>query len=133
MNQKIILTEISLKGIKSSGPGGQHVNKVSTKIELTFDLKNSAALSENEKNVLAKKLANRISKDSNIILQCEESRSQFQNKKIIIQRFLDLLFESLKRPKIRKNTKPTKGSIKRRLDSKKSNNEKKANRKKLRF
>lgn len=133
MNQKILLSEINLKGIRSSGAGGQNVNKVATKIELTFDLKNSAALSENEKIVLFNKLANRISKDSNIILQCEESRSQFQNKKIIIQRFLDLLFESLKRPKIRKNTKPTKGSIKRRLDSKKSNSEKKANRKKLRF
>lgn len=133
MNQKIILTEISLKGIKSSGPGGQHVNKVSTKIELSFDLNHSSALSENEKSQLQTTIGNRLTKEGILILNCSESRSQFKNKNLIIKKFLSLLFNGLKKQKPRKATKPSKNAIKRRLDSKKSQSQKKANRRKIKF
>ncbi|WP_152286265.1 alternative ribosome rescue aminoacyl-tRNA hydrolase ArfB [Flavicella marina] len=133
MDHKLILTELKLKGIRSSGAGGQNVNKVATKIELTFNIGNSLALSDSEKELLLKKLQHRISKDTFLILQCDESRSQLKNKKIIIARFLELIFEALKKPKIRRSTKPTKSSIQKRLDTKKLQSDKKAHRKKFRF
>lgn len=115
--------------MRSSGPGGQHVNKTASKVEVSFDLKNSQALSEGEKDRLRNKLSSKLSSEEIIALQCGETRSQHRNKAIVIERLLELLQRSLKVAKKRKKTKPTRGAIERRLKSKKVNALKKSNRK----
>lgn len=130
MNSELILSEIKLKGIRSSGPGGQNVNKVATKMELTFDLDSSNALSESEKSRLKISIKNRLTKENILLLHCDESRSQFKNKSIIIKRFFEILLEGLKKAKVRRASKPTRASITKRLDNKKTQSQKKANRRK---
>lgn len=130
MNSSEIIKELNFKAIRSSGAGGQHVNKVSSKIELTFDLENSNALSDREKEFLKTKLSSRLTKDNNLILFCDETRSQHRNKDLAIKRFLELLKTNLIRPKNRRKTKPTKGSIKRKTENKKRVSVKKALRRK---
>ncbi len=130
MNASEIIKELNFKAIRSSGAGGQHVNKVSSKIELTFDLENSHALSDREKEFLKTKLSSKLTKDNNLILFCDETRSQHRNKDLAIKRFLDVLKTNLIRPKNRKKTKPTKGSIKRKTENKKRVSVKKALRRK---
>ncbi len=126
---EVLLSEISWKAVKSSGPGGQHVNKTSSKVELSFNLHNSRAFSDSEKELLNKKLKNRLSDDGTFTLQCSESRSQHRNKKIAMDRLINLLQENLKKPKPRKKTKPSKSAIEKRLKSKKDQALKKARRK----
>jgi len=124
-----LLKELNFKAIRSSGPGGQHVNKTSSKIELTFDVLNSAILTEEQKQLLLKNVSSRLTKDNVLILFCDESRSQHKNKEIVIERFLQLIKNGLTIPKKRKPTKPTKASIKKRLKSKKNISIKKLSRK----
>ena len=100
--------EIEIKASRSSGKGGQNVNKVSTKIELVFDVNNSELLSDEEKSVVQQKLSNRISKEGKLILQSQESRSQLINKEIAIKKLYELLEAALKKEKPRKATKPSK-------------------------
>lgn len=125
-----LLAEVNFKAIRSSGSGGQHVNKVSSKIELTFNLANSFVFSEVQKVRLLKKLQNRLTKEGILILQCGESRSQHKNKEISLKRFFRLIDVALKIPKKRIKTKIPKSVIKKRLKSKRNLSEKKANRKK---
>ena len=126
----LLLKELKFKAIRSSGAGGQHVNKVSSKIELTFDIENSIALSYKEKELLKSKLASKLTKENALILFCDESRSQHRNKELAIRRFLELIKTNLIRPKKRRPTKPTKGSIKRKSENKKRTSVKKVLRKK---
>ncbi|WP_299669576.1 alternative ribosome rescue aminoacyl-tRNA hydrolase ArfB [uncultured Polaribacter sp.] len=130
MNKENIIKELNFKAIRSSGAGGQHVNKTSSKIELTFDLENSNSLSENEKELLKQKLSSKLTKENTLILFCEETRSQHRNKDIAIKRFLELLTINLIRPKKRRPTKPSKASIRRKAESKKRISVKKVLRKK---
>jgi ribosome-associated protein len=130
MQAAIILTEITYKAVRSSGAGGQHVNKVASKVIASLNIHLSEGLSEREKAILLKKLAGRISKDGLLQIAAEESRSQFRNKALATERLLNLLTQNLIRPKVRRATKPTKGSKKRMLKNKKKNSEKKALRKK---
>ncbi|QWX83506.1 aminoacyl-tRNA hydrolase [Cellulophaga sp. HaHaR_3_176] len=130
MNKETIVQELQFKAVKSSGAGGQHVNKVSTKIELVFDVPNSKALSDVEKDKIYLKISNRLTKDNILQLQCDESRSQHKNKDLAIKRFLELIITALKAPKKRRKTKPSKSSIEKRLKSKKKAAEKKVNRSK---
>jgi len=129
MNSTEILKELQFKALRSSGAGGQHVNKVSSKIELTFDLDNSLALSEKEKDLLKIKLQSKLTKEHYLILFCEETRSQHRNKELAIKRFLNLVKVNLIRPKKRKPTKPSRASIKRKAENKQRNSLKKALRK----
>ena len=122
--------ELKFKAIRSGGAGGQHVNKVSSKIELTFDIDASNELSEGQKELLLKSLSSRLTKENVLILFCDESRSQHKNKEIVTERFLEIIKKGLKKPKSRKKTKPSKASIKKRLDNKKKLGEKKIRRKK---
>jgi ribosome-associated protein len=117
--QKII-SELNYKAVRSSGAGGQNVNKVSSKVVLYFDLKNSKALSEEEKNRLETKLASRLSTDLVLNLNCDEDRSQLKNKSIVTKRFLDIITNGLLIPKIRKATKITKSVIRKRIKDKKN-------------
>ncbi|MCM4173923.1 aminoacyl-tRNA hydrolase [Arenibacter sp. TNZ] len=128
MNREGIIQELKFKAVRSSGAGGQNVNKVSSKVELTFDLKNSNALNEFEKNRLLKKLSSKLSKENLLLMQCEETRSQHKNKELVIQKFLDTIQANLVVPKRRKKTKPTRSAIEKRLKSKKRAALKKVNR-----
>lgn len=130
-NEEALLKELNFKAIRSSGSGGQHVNKVSSKIELLFDLRNSLVLEEEQKELICKNLRNKLTKEGLLILQCQESRSQHRNKDIVIHRFLDLLKTALEVPKSRKKTKVPKSVKEKRLQNKRNASEKKANRKKL--
>ncbi|WP_298363335.1 alternative ribosome rescue aminoacyl-tRNA hydrolase ArfB [uncultured Lutibacter sp.] len=130
MESEIIIHELQFKAVRSSGAGGQHVNKVSSKVELSFNIKASNGLSLEEKVLIQTKLANKISKEKVLTLSCSESRSQHKNKEIVIKRFFELIKKSLKKPKVRKATKPTKSSIQKRLDKKKKLAFKKAFRRK---
>ena len=130
MNLETIIHELNFKAIRSSGAGGQHVNKVSSKVELLFDLQNSVSLSDDEKELLSKNLITKLTKENLLLLQCDESRSQHKNKEIVIKRFLELIKKGLKVPKKRKATKPSKSSIQKRLDKKKKQAFKKAFRRK---
>lgn len=130
INQNTILSELQFKATRSSGAGGQHVNKTSSKIELSFDLENSNSLNENDKELLKAKLSSKLTKEHILILFCEETRSQHRNKEIAIKRFLALLKTNLIRPKKRRKTKPSKGTLKKRVETKKRTSVKKALRKK---
>jgi ribosome-associated protein len=130
MNKENIIKELNFKATRSSGAGGQHVNKTSSKIELSFDLANSNSLNENDKYILKGKLASKLTKENVLILFCEETRSQHRNKDLAIKRFLNLIKTNLIRPKKRRTTKPSKGAIKKRVETKKRTSVKKALRKK---
>lgn len=130
MNKDKIIQELQFKAIRSGGAGGQHVNKVSSKVALTFDLNNSEALSEEEKERIALKLSNRLTKENLLLLQSDESRSQHKNKEIVIDRFFNILENALKVPKKRKKTKPSKSAVESRLKSKLRTAQKKALRRK---
>lgn len=130
MHRENIIKELSFKAIRSSGAGGQHVNKTSSKIELTFDLQNSLSLTESEKLLLKNKLSSKLTKENVLILFCEETRSQHKNKELAIKRFLSLLKTNLTRKKKRKPTKPSRASLKRKAESKQRNSVKKGLRKK---
>jgi len=130
LNKDKIIQELQFKAVRSSGAGGQHVNKVSSKVTLTFDLNSSEALSEDEKDRIALKLSNRLTKENILLLQSDESRSQHKNKEIVIDRFLNLLENALKIPKKRKKTKPSKSAVESRLKSKLRTAQKKALRRK---
>jgi len=130
VNQEQILNELQFKAIRSSGPGGQHANKVSSKVELSFQIAASDGFTERQKKRLLLKLGNKLSKEGVLILQCDESRSQHKNKDLVIKRFFKLLEKLLIVPKARKKSKPTRSSIEKRLKSKKIASLKKVNRSK---
>jgi len=125
-----ILPEIQFKAVRSSGSGGQHVNKVSTKIELRFNLLESVILTEDHKELLLKTIADRLTKDNIIILQCDETRSQHRNKEIVVRRLMDILNRGLVLPKMRKPTRIPKSVKLKRLKNKKQKSDKKSSRKK---
>lgn len=130
MNTSIIIKEISFKAIRSSGAGGQHVNKVSSKVELSLDILSSLAFTEEEKLILQQKLSSKLTKNGILILQCSDSRSQHKNKELGIKRLLEILKTNLHIPKKRKPTKPSKRSVLKRLESKQKQSLKKSSRKK---
>jgi ribosome-associated protein len=128
LNREGIIQELKFKAVRSSGAGGQHVNKVSSKVELTFDLENSTALTDLEKNRLLKKLSSKLSKENVLLMHCEETRSQHKNKELVIKKLLETLEANLVVPKRRRKTKPTRSAIEKRLKSKKRAALKKLNR-----
>jgi ribosome-associated protein len=129
MNQEVLLSELQFKAVRSSGAGGQNVNKVASKVELTFSLEDSLGLSDEEKHLLKQTIANRLTKDNFLLLQCDESRSQHKNKTLVIERFFKVIEEGLVVPKKRKPTKVPKQVKIKRLKTKRIASEKKANRK----
>lgn len=133
MDTEKIISELKFKAVRSSGAGGQNVNKVSSKVVLSFDLPNSKALSEEEIILLEDKLAPRLTNDKILLLNCDEDRSQLKNKEIVVKRFLQLLRENLIIPKERKATKVPKSVIKKRIQNKRNLSEKKQSRRKPDF
>ncbi|MCI9846745.1 alternative ribosome rescue aminoacyl-tRNA hydrolase ArfB [Flavobacterium pectinovorum] len=130
MDSEKILSELSFKAVRSSGAGGQNVNKVSSKVVLTFDLNTSQALSDEQKLLLETNLASRLTSENILILNCDEDRSQLKNKEIVVKRFLEIIKKGLFVPKIRKATKIPKSVIKKRIKDKKNISERKQSRKK---
>ncbi|MFV5700502.1 alternative ribosome rescue aminoacyl-tRNA hydrolase ArfB [Flavobacterium sp. XS2P12] len=130
MDNEKIISELTFKAVRSSGAGGQNVNKVSSKVVLTFDLKNSKALTEEQKILLETKLSSRLTTDLVLILNCDEDRSQLKNKEIVIKRFLEIIKNGLQVPKERKATKIPKSVIRKRIKDKKNISEVKKNRRK---
>ena len=130
MEKEKLISELQLKAVRSSGAGGQNVNKVSSKVVLSFDIKNSNALLNQEKILLEMNLASRLTNDQILILNCDEDRSQLKNKEIVIKRFFTILEQGLYIPKIRKATKIPKSVIRKRIKEKKTLSETKKNRKK---
>ena len=131
MNVEIISSELNFKAVRSSGAGGQNVNKVSSKIVLIFDVATSQGVTDEERILLHTKLKTKISQENLLILTCDEDRSQFKNKKIIIKRFFEMLEKALAKPKVRKATKISKSANEKRIQEKKKAGEIKAGRKKL--
>lgn len=120
MNREQLLAELSFKAVRSSGAGGQNVNKVSSKVVLTFDIPKSQALSEEEKTLIYSNLASRLTTENVLILNCDEDRSQLKNKEIVIKRFFEIIKNALYIPKERKATKIPKAAIRKRIKDKKN-------------
>ena len=133
MDSEKITSELQFKAVRSSGAGGQNVNKVSSKVVLSFDLKASQALSEEEKTLLQTKLSSRLTSEDILILNCDEDRSQLKNKAIVIKRFLDIITNGLIIPKVRKATKIPKSVIRKRIKDKKNVSEIKKSRRRPDF
>jgi ribosome-associated protein len=112
--------EFQYKAVRSSGAGGQNVNKVSSKVVLTFDLKNSLVFAEEEKERIITKLSSKLTIENVLILNCDEDRSQLKNKITVTKRVLDLLQKALVKPKERKATKIPKSVIENRIKEKKT-------------
>lgn len=130
MDTEKIISELSFKAVRSSGSGGQNVNKVSSKVVLTFDLQASQALSDDEKLLLQNNIAARLTSENILILNCDEDRSQLKNKEIVTKRFLEIIKKGLYVPKVRKATKIPKSVIKKRIKDKKNISDLKQSRRK---
>jgi ribosome-associated protein len=128
-----IKSELSFKAVRSSGAGGQNVNKVSSKVILTFDILRSNGLSNCEKELLKSKLKPRLSSDCVLMLNGEEDRSQIKNKALVTKRFFEILKIALTIPKQRKATKIPRSVIEKRIKSKRNNSMIKQNRKRPEF
>ncbi|RYU80136.1 alternative ribosome rescue aminoacyl-tRNA hydrolase ArfB [Hymenobacter persicinus] len=122
------LPEIQFQTSRSSGPGGQNVNKVESRVELRWKPADSQLLSEEQKQILLTKLASKLTTEGELLVVAQEDRSQLRNKETALLKLHQLLTKALHKPKARKPTKPSKGAVRQRLESKKKHSEKKANR-----
>ena len=123
--------ELVFSTSRSSGPGGQHVNKTNTKVTVRLDIAHSAILTDEEKQRLMTKLASKLTSEGVLVLSSQDKRSQLQNKADVIAKMEKLLTKALARPKSRRATKPTKSSVQQRIEKKKRLGEKKKWRRKL--
>lgn len=114
----IPLKEIAFRYARSSGPGGQHVQRTETKVELLFDVANSPSLTDEQRRLILQRLANRVDGDGVLHLTSQMGRSQFDNRQEAIRRFGELLAGALKPEKPRKPTKPSAAARQRRLEAK---------------
>lgn len=125
-----ILPELTFSASRSSGAGGQNVNKVNTKVELRFDIASSSILTDEEKSRLLIKLANRLTLDGTLIIVSQTERTQLRNKAECIVKFYELIDSALFVQKKRKPTRPTLASKNRKKESKKRQSDLKASRSK---
>ena len=127
----VFLPEITFQTSRSSGPGGQNVNKVESRVELRWHLMESQVLTDAQKALILEKLTNQLTADGLLLITAQDDRSQYRNKEIVLARFHELLLKSLRRPKPRKATKPNRSAVRKRLEGKKIQGEKKVNRRRL--
>lgn len=117
--------ELNFSVSRSSGPGGQNVNKVNSKVTLKFNVVQSQVLSDEEKELLLRKLAPKLTAVGVLILTSQDSRSQLDNKQAVIQKFEKTLARAFEKRKARKPTKPSKSTVQKRMNEKKQHSEKK--------
>lgn len=125
---EFLAPELSLGTSRSSGPGGQNVNKVNSKVTLRFDIPGSRILTDDEKATLLSRLASRLTRDGILVVTAQDKRSQIQNREDVLRKFDKLLARAFTKRKPRKATKPTKASKEARRTSKKLHSEKKRRR-----
>ncbi len=128
---EIPLTAISFRFSRSSGPGGQNVNRVESRVELLFDLAGSPALTEEQRQILQERLASHLDKNGILHLSVQIHRSQLKNREEALLQFQRLLTSALKPRKKRRPTRPSKASRERRLELKKIRGRSKRSRKKI--
>lgn len=116
---KIPAAEFTIEFARSGGPGGQNVNKVSSKAQLRWKVGASAVLNDEQKNRVREVLKNRLTNEDEILVMAEDERSQPQNRDLVIARFEEMIADALKIPKKRRPTKPTRSSTEKRLLGKK--------------
>jgi len=123
--------EIQIQFMRASGPGGQHVNKTSTAVQLRFDIKNSLSLPVDIRERLLQVPDRRITADGVLVITARRFRSQDQNRQDAVQRLVDLVYKSALKPRRRRKTKPSRASIKRRLEHKRRQGVKKGIRRQI--
>ena len=126
--QKCLQRELVYKTSRSSGPGGQHVNKTESRVELSWNLQTTGCMSENQKQLVKQRLASRLTAQGILILAGEKFRSQYRNRLEVTERFFELIAASLVPPRKRHPTRPTRSSIEKRIQGKKIRGELKRSR-----
>jgi ribosome-associated protein len=124
-------SEVKESFIRSSGPGGQHVNKVATAVQLRFNAKNSGNISAKVYNRLRAIAGSKLTEDGNLIIVSREHRSQSQNRRVALDKLISLLQQAAKKPKHRTPTRPSQASVEKRLRNKRLQSEKKKSRRNI--
>ncbi len=130
MNPADLAPYVKYKTARSSGSGGQHVNKVETKVVLLFDVDSASFLTPEERERIKLRLAARMQADGHIQVQSQDSRSQLKNKEIALERLADLLVKAVRVDKPRKKTKPSRAAVNARLEAKRRQSLRKIERRK---
>ena len=133
ITDSIYINESELKEsfIRSSGPGGQHVNKVATAVQLRFNAKTSGNISKEVYNRLRTIAGSKLTEDGNLIIVSQVHRSQIQNRQVALDKLISLLHQAAKKPKRRKKTRPSRASVEKRLRNKRLQSEKKKSRRNI--
>jgi ribosome-associated protein len=125
VTSQLVASELEFVTSRSSGPGGQNVNKVNTKVTLRWPVVASVILSSEERDTITQKLASRITLEGELVISAQDKRSQLQNKEAALAKLDELLTKAFVKKKKRKATKPSKGAVQKRIESKKKHGEKK--------
>ena len=131
LQSEALLHELTFTTSRSSGPGGQNVNKVNSKVTLKWDVTRSFILKPEQKEMIFKKLAPRITTEGILMITSQEKRSQFENKEAALSKLDQMLVKAFRKTKVRKATKPTRAAKQKRIKRKKLHSEKKQWRQKL--
>lgn len=131
MNPNLLLPDVQYQFARSGGAGGQNVNKVATKAELRFNIRDTALLTDEQRLVLTEKLANKITTEGELVLTHQTERTQLANKEKVTKKFLRLIEKAFEIPRPRRATKPSKAAVAERIAGKKRKGDVKAGRKKV--
>jgi len=125
------LSEVVVQTSRSSGPGGQNVNKVESRVEVRFHVADSQLLTDAQKVLILEKIGPRLTAEGLLLVTAQESRSQLDNRATALRKLREALATALRRPKPRRATRPSAGAVRKRLEGKKKQSEKKADRRRL--